>query len=98
LDKIVAVMKQYPNMKIELVSHTDCRMPEDYNQRLSLNRAISSKSYLVAHGISSNRLIGKGLGETQLAVDCQCDSNDNSKCTEAQHQLNRRTEFIILSL
>lgn len=98
LDKIVAVMKQYPNMKIELISHTDCRMPEDYNQRLSLNRAIASKNYLVAHGISSNRLTGKGLGESQLAVDCQCDSNDNSKCTEAQHQLNRRTEFIILSL
>jgi outer membrane protein OmpA-like peptidoglycan-associated protein/tetratricopeptide (TPR) repeat protein/uncharacterized protein GlcG (DUF336 family) len=98
LDKIVAVMKQYPNMKIELISHTDCRMPEDYNQRLSLNRAIASKNYLVAHGISSNRLTGKGLGESQLAVDCQCDSDDNSKCSEAQHQLNRRTEFIILSL
>ena len=98
LDKIVAVMKQYPKMKIELISHTDCRMPEDYNQRLSMNRAIASKNYLVAHGISTNRLTGKGLGETQLAVDCPCDSDDNSKCSEAQHQLNRRTEFIILSL
>lgn len=98
LDKIVAVMKQYPNMKIELISHTDCRMPEDYNQRLSMNRAIASKNYLVAHGISTNRLTGKGLGETQLAVDCPCEGDVESTCSDEQHQLNRRTEFIILSL
>jgi outer membrane protein OmpA-like peptidoglycan-associated protein/tetratricopeptide (TPR) repeat protein len=98
LDKIVAVMKQYPNMKIELTSHTDCRMPADYNQRLSNNRARTSKSYLVAHGIKSTRIVGKGLGETQLAVNCPCEGEESSLCTEEQHQLNRRTEFIILSL
>jgi outer membrane protein OmpA-like peptidoglycan-associated protein len=98
LDKIVAVMKQYPNMKIELTSHTDCRMPTDYNQRLSNNRARTSKSYLVAHGIKSARIVGKGLGETQLAVNCPCEGEESSLCTEEQHQLNRRTEFIILSL
>jgi outer membrane protein OmpA-like peptidoglycan-associated protein/tetratricopeptide (TPR) repeat protein len=98
LDKIVAVMKQYPNMKIELTSHTDCRMPVDYNQRLSNNRARTSKSYLVAHGIKSSRIVGKGLGETQLAVNCPCEGEESSLCTEEQHQLNRRTEFIIISL
>ena len=98
LDKIVAVMKQYPNMKIELTSHTDCRMPADYNQRLSNNRARTSKSYLVAHGIKSSRIVGKGLGETQLAVNCPCEGEESSLCTEEQHQLNRRTEFIIISL
>jgi outer membrane protein OmpA-like peptidoglycan-associated protein len=98
LDKIVAVMKQYPNMKIELTSHTDCRMPTDYNQRLSNNRARTSKSYLVAHGIKSARIVGKGLGETQLVVNCPCEGEESSLCTEEQHQLNRRTEFIILSL
>ena len=98
LDKIVAIMKQYPNMKIELTSHTDCRMPTDYNQRLSNNRARTSKSYLVAHGIKSARIVGKGLGETQLAVNCPCEGEESSLCTEEQHQLNRRTEFIILSL
>ena len=98
LDKIVAVMKQYPNMKIELTSHTDCRMPADYNQRLSNNRARTSKSYLVAHGIKSTRIVGKGLGETHLAVNCPCEGEESSLCTEEQHQLNRRTEFIIISL
>jgi len=98
LDKIVAVMKQYPNMKIELTSHTDCRMPADYNQRLSNNRARTSKSYLVAHGIKATRIVGKGLGETQLVVNCPCEGEESSQCTEEQHQLNRRTEFIILSL
>jgi outer membrane protein OmpA-like peptidoglycan-associated protein len=98
LDKIVAVMKQYPNMKIELTSHTDCRMPTDYNQRLSNNRARTSKSYLVAHGIKSTRIFGKGLGETQLVVNCPCEGEESSLCTEEQHQLNRRTEFIIISL
>ena len=98
LDKIVAVMKQYPNMKIELTSHTDCRMPADYNQRLSNNRARTSKSYLVAHGIKSSRIVGKGLGETHLAVNCPCEGEESSLCTEEQHQLNRRTEFIIISL
>lgn len=98
LDKIVAIMKQYPNMKIELTSHTDCRMPIDYNQRLSNNRAKFSKSYLVAHGIKSARIVAKGLGESQLAVDCPCEGDAQSACPEEQHQLNRRTEFIILSL
>jgi outer membrane protein OmpA-like peptidoglycan-associated protein len=91
-------MKINLNIKIELTSHTDCRMPADYNQRLSNNRARTSKSYLVAHGIKSTRIVGKGLGETQLAVDCPCEGNETSSCSDEQHQLNRRTEFIILSL
>jgi outer membrane protein OmpA-like peptidoglycan-associated protein len=73
-------------------------MPTDYNQRLSNNRARTSKSYLVAHGIKSARIVGKGLGETQLVVNCPCEGEESSLCTEEQHQLNRRTEFIIISL
>ena len=98
LDKIVEVMKQYPSLKIALISHTDCRMPGEYNERLSNNRAKSSKAYIVSHGIQANRLTAKGMGERQLAVDCPCEDEEISPCSEEQHQLNRRTEFIIISL
>jgi outer membrane protein OmpA-like peptidoglycan-associated protein len=66
-----------------------------YNQLLSDNRAKSTIDWLVKNGIDSGRLTGKGYGETQLVNNCGCEPSDRSKCTEAQHQMNRRSEFII---
>jgi outer membrane protein OmpA-like peptidoglycan-associated protein len=93
LDKIVKLMKEYPNMNLELGSHTDSRANDQYNITLSENRAKSAVEYLVKRGISKDRLTWKGYGETKLVNGCFNDV----KCTEDEHQKNRRTTFKVLS-
>jgi outer membrane protein OmpA-like peptidoglycan-associated protein len=97
LDKIVKVMNEYPNMKIEIGSHTDCRGSKQYNASLSANRAKSTVKYIQKRITNPSRLTGKGYGESKLIVDCPCESNLVSKCEEEEHQKNRRSEFIIIS-
>lgn len=94
LEKIIVVMQQYPKMKINVRSHTDSRQTAKYNLDLSSRRAKSTIQWLVKKGINKNRLTGKGFGESQLVNQCV----DNVPCTEAEHQLNRRSEFIIVSM
>ncbi|HMK06333.1 MAG TPA: OmpA family protein [Flavobacterium sp.] len=94
LEKILDVMKQYPNMKIDVRSHTDCRASNKYNDKLSDRRAKSTMAWLVKNGVEENRLTGKGYGETQLVNKCA----DGVQCTEEEHQANRRSEFIITAL
>ena len=94
LEKILDVMKQYPDMKIDVRSHTDSRQTFKYNEKLSDRRAKSTMSWLVKNGIDSSRLTGKGYGETQLVNKCA----DGVKCSEEEHQANRRSEFIITAL
>jgi outer membrane protein OmpA-like peptidoglycan-associated protein/tetratricopeptide (TPR) repeat protein len=94
LAKVVAVMQQFPEMKIEIHSHTDSRQTAKYNKKLSDKRAKATVAWLVKNGIDSARLIGKGYGETQLVNNCA----DGVKCTEEEHQANRRSEFIIVSI
>ncbi len=96
LDKIVQVMKDNPNMIIELGSHTDCRSSAQSNLALSDRRAKSSAEYIISKGISKDRISGKGFGEAKLINDCGCEGNVKSTCSEAEHQLNRRTEFLIV--
>lgn len=98
LDKIVALMKEYPAMVVELGSHTDCRASIKYNERLSDRRAKSSAAYIVEHGIEKSRIYGKGYGETKLVNGCECEGDQAVPCSEEEHQLNRRTEFIIVKL
>ncbi len=98
LEKILQVLKQYPTMKIDVRSHTDCRQTAKYNLSLSDRRAKSTMSWLVENGISANRLTGKGYGESQLVNDCGCEPTNESNCTEEQHQTNRRSEFIITAM
>ncbi len=94
LDKIVKLMQDNPDIVIELSSHTDCRASFKYNLTLSDNRAKASADYIVSKGISSERIVGKGYGETRLVNDCECEGTVISrKCTEEEHQANRRTEF-----
>ncbi len=92
LQKVLSVMKEYPNMYIDVRSHTDSRAPFDYNIHLSTRRNKSTIKYLVDKGIDSKRLTGRGYGESVLTNGCA----DGVDCTEEQHQLNRRSEFIIL--
>ena len=98
LAKVLEVMKEYPNMHIDVRSHTDCRQTAKYNEALSDRRAKSTIAWLVKNGIDKNRLTGKGYGESQLVNDCGCEPTNQSNCTEDQHQKNRRSEFIIVKL
>lgn len=98
LDKIVAVMKQYPNMSVELGSHTDCRGAAKSNLGLSDKRAKASAAYIVKKGIKKDRIAGKGYGESKLLNSCGCEGKVQSSCSEDEHSKNRRTEFIITKL
>jgi outer membrane protein OmpA-like peptidoglycan-associated protein/tetratricopeptide (TPR) repeat protein len=98
LEKILDVLNQNPTMKLDIRSHTDCRQTAKYNQVLSDRRAKSTIAWLVKNGIDAKRLTGKGYGESQLVNDCGCEPTNKSSCTEEQHQMNRRSEFIITAL
>ena len=91
LDKVVAVMNKYPEMVIAVGAHTDSRATDAYNLSLSEARAQSTVQYIISKGISGKRISGKGYGESQPKVSC----GDN--CSEADHQLNRRSEFTIVN-
>lgn len=94
LDKVVDLMTRYPEMIIESGSHTDSRGIEGYNIWLSDRRAKSTVSYIIDKGIDPGRITGKGYGESQLINGC----SDGVDCTEAQHAMNRRTEFVIIKM
>lgn len=94
LEKILVVLNEYPTMKLDIRSHTDSRATHKYNEALSDRRAKSTIKWLIKNGIAPNRLTGKGFGETQLVNKCA----DGVKCTEEEHQANRRSEFIITAL
>ena len=78
-------------MVIAVGAHTDSRATDAYNLRLSEARAQSTVQYIISKGISGKRISGKGYGESQPKVSC----GDN--CSEADHQLNRRSEFTIVN-
>lgn len=94
LDKIVQVLKDNPDISIELGSHTDARASASYNLKLSQRRAESAVKYIIEHGIEASRIKAKGYGETQLINGC----SDGVDCSEEAHQENRRTEFKITDL
>ena len=91
LAKIAEVLHDYPRMKIDVRSHTDSRASDAYNLKLSQRRAKSTAEWLIAQGIDASRITYKGYGETQLENRC----SNGVKCTEEQHQQNRRSEFIV---
>ena len=92
LQKIADIMKAYPQMKIDVRSHTDSQYASEYNQKLSQKRAESTRDWLINQGIAPERLKASGYGESKLINVCA----DGITCTEAQHQENRRSEFIII--
>lgn len=91
LDKLVKVLVDNPTIWIELGSHTDSRSNDAYNLKLSQKRAESAVNYIISRGIAKNRITAKGYGETQLLNKCK----NGVECSDADHQLNRRTEFKI---
>ncbi|MFG6688078.1 OmpA family protein [Mariniflexile sp. HNIBRBA6329] len=96
LDKIVDLMQnKYPDMVIRIESHTDSRGTLTYNDKLSIDRANSTYEYLISKGIKPERITAhEGFGERRLTNGCE----DNSKCEEEAHQLNRRTQFIVIKM
>lgn len=93
LIKVLGLLNKYPTLIIEIGSHTDARANDDYNLELSDKRAKASIEWFVNRGIISSRIIGKGYGETQLVNKC----SNGVACTGKEHQLNRRTEFVIVN-
>ena len=93
LDSLSKIMILNPQINIQLGAHTDCQGSDDYNQELSQKRAFSAKDYLIGKGIALSRVQSVGFGESTPIDSCVCDD-----CTEAQHQINRRTSFKILRL
>ena len=91
LDKIVKVMEEDINIVIELGSHTDSRGSDTYNLSLSDKRLKSSAQYIINEGIEKSRIVGKGYGEENLINKC----DDGVKCSDEEHGVNRRTEFMI---
>ncbi|MEM0519637.1 MULTISPECIES: OmpA family protein [Aequorivita] len=91
LAKILAALKQYDQLKINIESHTDSRGNDNYNLALSERRAQSTLKWLVKKGIDKSRLTAKGFGESRLINKC----SNGVKCTAEEHQLNRRSMFII---
>ncbi len=98
LDKVVAAMKEYPNMIIELGAHTDCRSAAAANMKLSTARAKASAAYIISKKIDKTRITGKGYGESKLLNTCACEGTIKPNCPEEEHAKNRRTEFIIVKL
>jgi outer membrane protein OmpA-like peptidoglycan-associated protein len=96
LDKIVAIMNEYPKMRVELSSFTDCRASEKYNQILSDSRAKASAKYIKSRITKPSRIFGKGYGEVKNSSNCPCENNAITECTEAQYQEARKTVFTIL--
>lgn len=94
LDKIVKIMNDNPTLEIELGSHTDCQSSDELNLVLSHNRAKKSAEYIKEKITKPERINGKGYGESQPKVSCNCDATDSkSKCSKKENQMNRRTEF-----
>jgi len=92
IEKVIAAMEKYPSLKLKVNSHTDSRGPAAYNLWLSQKRAESTVNYMIKNGISIDRLVSEGFGETKLLNEC----SDGVKCSASKHDVNRRSEFIIL--
>lgn len=93
LSKLVSILNEYPNLILEVNSHTDSRGPAVYNQKLSESRLQSTREYLYKNGIDSNRVFGKAYGEEKLVNEC----DDHTKCSETKHKQNRRSQFKIIN-
>ena len=92
--KIIQVMKDYPAMKVDVRSHTDSRQTFKYNESLSNRRVKATIAWMIKNGIDKDRISGRGYGEIQLINNCA----DGVECSEMEHQLNRRSEFIIVKM
>lgn len=94
LDKLAAILKDNPQLSIELGSHTDSRGGDDYNLQLSKKRAQSAVNYIYEKGIIADRIAAKGYGESQLVNNCK----NGVECSDRDHERNRRTVFSVTGI
>lgn len=92
LDILYDLLAKYPEMEVELGAHTDSRATNTYNLVLSNRRATAAVEYLAGKGIGRRRMKAKGYGEEVPLIKC----GEERPCTEQEHSINRRCEFIIL--
>ena len=94
LNKLIKIMNDNPDIKVELGSHTDSRGSDSYNEWLSQKRSDSAVGYIIKSGITKNKIVAKGYGESKLVNECK----NGVKCSDTEHRKNRRTEFKIIGL
>lgn len=94
LDYVAKLLKDNPDLKVEIASHCDCRGSDFFNEQLSQKRAKAVSDYLVTKGVRRSMLTSKGYGESKLLNRC----TDDVACSEEEHQKNRRTEFTVLNI
>ncbi|MBE8723665.1 flagellar motor protein MotB [Flavobacterium sp. KB82] len=94
LGRVVDLLKKYPEMEIEIGSHTDSRGNDKFNEDLSQKRANSTREFIIQSGINAKRVTAKGYGEYVPIIKCKTDDS----CSEEEHELNRRSEFVIKNL
>src|SRR5690606_7356762 len=92
LGQVVELLNDHPGIVLEIGTHTDVRGNAEYNRDLSQKRADVAKAFLVKSGITGNRIIAKGYGESNPIVVCGPEDN----CTEEDHEWNRRCELVIV--
>jgi len=92
IQKVIVAMEKYPSLRIKVNAHTDSRGNDAYNLWLSQKRADATVKYMIKKGLSADRLGGEGFGEEKLLNEC----GNGVSCSKEKHQLNRRSEFIIL--
>lgn len=92
LSLVAEFLRNRPGIEVELRSHCDARGSDRYNQRLSERRAESAARYLLDLGVPTNQVIPVGVGEAELRNEC----GNGVPCSEAKHQENRRTEFLVV--
>ena len=93
LNVLYDLLNKYPDMVIELTSHTDSQGRSSYNEGLSQRRAESARSWLIDRGVNKKRIKPVGYGETVIINHCK----NGVKCSDDEHRQNRRTEFKIIA-
>lgn len=98
LDSLSDFLRQFPNVIIEINTHTDSRYSEYYSRRLDQSRSESVKEYLVDQGVPENQLIAQGRGKSNpLVTDAEIEQMKTDQEKEEAHARNRRVEFKILA-
>lgn len=92
LSLVAEFLQNRPGIEVELRSHCDARGSDSYNQKLSERRANSAARYLLDLGVPQNQVHPVGVGEEELRNEC----TNGVPCSEAKHQENRRTEFLVI--
>ncbi len=92
LERIKKILLKYDKLKLEIIFHTGSRGAVKFLIKLSQKRADVCLQYLSSNGIDSSRIVAKGYGATKLLNRCKKDV----KCSQAEHLLNRRSEFLVV--